>query len=206
MICLSLYLSFAENTWNKTQPLTPSELDHFISLCDSAQYLNGGTIQWSLESRVPFGTFPSIRLPDSQQTPSPTTLPRTLVYGTPLKDEEAFLFQHYVNHVTSLMMPYEDQRNPWKLSYPAAALFYLSSNNKSLYKALLAQSAYNLACLDCGRDRMLNLAAGYYASSMRDLRVGMLDQYKDYGTLIATVMALVNVEVRLLSSLLAIIN
>jgi len=93
------------------------------------------------------------------------------------------------------MMPYEDQRNPWKSSYPAAALHYLSQNHNSLYKALLAQAAFNLAYLNCGKDRMLRLASSYYASAMRDLRVGILDQYKDYGTLIASIMTLVMVEV-----------
>jgi hypothetical protein len=128
-------------------------------------------------------------------TPSPSTLPRSLLYGTPLKDEEAFLFQHYVNHVAFLMMPYEDLRNPWKSSYPAVALYYMSQNHHSLYKALLAQAAYNLAYLDCGKERMLNLAANYYTSAISDLRQGLLDQQKDYGTFVASVMTLVMVEV-----------
>lgn len=156
--------------------------------------MKGSTIEWSPESRIPFGTFP-IRKLQAVQNPSPQTFPRSLLHGTPLKDEEAFLFQHYVHHVAFLMMPYEDQRNPWKSTYPAVALYYVSQNHKSLYKALLAQAAYNLAYLDCGRDRMLSLAATYYSSAMRDLRHGLLDQDKDYGNFVASIMTLVMVEV-----------
>lgn len=186
---------FIESTWQGTNPLNQSDLDHFVSLCDAAQFVRHHTIEWTPESRIPFGAFPSTQQQSLTSIPSPTTFPRSLLHGTPLKDEEAFLFQHYVNHVAFMMMPYEDLRNPWKSSYPAVALHYTSQSNQSLFKALLAQAAYNLAYLDCGRERMLNLAARYYASALGELRNGLLDQHKDYGALMASIMTLVMVEV-----------
>lgn len=169
------------------------ELDYFLTLCDAAHYVKDFTVEWSPESRVPFGAFPTknYRL---GITPTPTTLTRTLIYGTPLQDEEAFLFQHYVNHVAYIMMPYEDSRNPWRTSYPAVALYYMSQNQRSLCMALLAQAAFNLVYLGCGRPRMLDLATRYYTSAMGELRASLLEQQKDYGAFVASIMTLLFVE------------
>jgi hypothetical protein len=94
-----------------------------------------------------------------QSVPPPSKLSRSLIYGFPLKDEEAFLFQHYVKHVALLMIPFIDNRNPWRSSYPAVALYHMPRNQKSLHQALRAQAAFNLAHLYCGRERLASLAA-----------------------------------------------
>lgn len=127
--------------------------------------------------------------------PAPCKLSRSLIYGTPLKDDEAFVFQHYVNHVAYIMMPYEDSRNPWQSSYPAVALYHMSKHQRSLCMALLAQAAFNLAHLGCQHQRMLELAIKYYASAMEELRFSLMEQQKDYGTFIACIMTLMFVEV-----------
>jgi Fungal specific transcription factor domain len=170
------------------------KLDYFISICDAAQHVKDFTIEWSPESKIPFGAFPT-----RQQKVPLSLFPLTGPLGcdTPLKDDEALLFQHYVNHVAFMMMPYVDNRNPWRSSYPAVALYYMSRNQKSLYQALLAQAAFNLAHLDCGRERMLNLAAKYYTSAMEELRNNIIEQQQDYGTFIASILTLMFVEVTL---------
>jgi len=185
-------LTVEESTWDKTSVLDPEALDYYVSLCDAAPYVKDFTVEWC-QLRIPFGAFPS-KENCLQCVPSPR-LPRSLIYGAPLDDEEAFLFQHYVNHVAFIMMPYEDKRNPWRSSYPAVALYYMSHHQKFLYSALLAQAAFNLAHLGQNRERMLELATKFYTSAMKDLRNGLMTNHKDYGSFIAAIMTLMFVEV-----------
>lgn len=180
-----------ESTWGQAQIMDSDELDYYISLCDAAQYVKNFTVEWTPESRVPFGAF-SIGM---QSVPPPSKLSRSLIYGFPLNDEEAFLFQHYRNHVAELMMPYVDNRNPWKSSYPAVASYHMSRNQKSLYQALIAQAAFNLVHLDCGRERMVKVATKNYTLAMQELRNNFLEQQQDYATFIASVLTLMFVEI-----------
>jgi hypothetical protein len=59
-------------------------------------------------------------------------MPRSSIHGQPLKDEEAFLFRHYVVHVSGIMMPCDDQRNPWRSHYLAVAIHNASAEESSL--------------------------------------------------------------------------
>jgi Fungal specific transcription factor domain len=87
-------------TWANVPILGSNKVDHLVSLCDSAEHVRSSSVQWATEANIPFGVFPSHPVPYS------------LDYGAPLKDEEAFLFKDYVDHVALIMMPYDDQRNP----------------------------------------------------------------------------------------------
>lgn len=100
----------SEYIWDEASVLSSGELDYFVSMCDASQYVMDFTVKRSPASRVPFGAFPSnnCTLPF---TPPPSTLTWILIYGTRLKDDDAFSFQHYVNHVAYIMMPYEDSES-----------------------------------------------------------------------------------------------
>jgi hypothetical protein len=115
-----------------------------------------------------------------------------------LKDEEAFLFKHYVDHVALIMMPYDDQRNPWKSSYPAEALYSNSQEQKALFYAMIAQSALNLAHLGCSRENLMLQAARYYALAIKELRTCMEGAPGEYASFIAAISTLMFVEVSIL--------
>jgi hypothetical protein len=163
--------------------LDPDQIDHYVSLCDSAEHVRDPNVQWVLQSNIPFGVF------------SPYSIPRGQGWGDLLRDEEAFLFKHYVSHVAQLMMPYDDCRNPWMSSYPAEALSSSSKMQKVLFHAMLAQSALNLAHLGCSRENLLLQAGNYYAIALNELRGCMEDTPTDYAGFIAAISTLMFVEV-----------
>ncbi|RDW58860.1 hypothetical protein BP6252_13336 [Coleophoma cylindrospora] len=178
-------------TWVRAPILSPSQQDYYISLCDTADLISGLSIEWSEESKIPFGVFPTFQ----NVANGCSSVPRSLGTDLPLKDKEAFLFRHYVSHVASMMMPYEDDRNPWYLHYPKAALQESAQQHKALYKAMLAQAAVNLAHLGSSRENNLLIATSYYVSAIQDLRSCINDQQQDYGTFLAAILTLMFVEV-----------
>ncbi len=112
------------------------------------------------------------------------------------ESEDSYLFHHYVNRVSFIMMPFEDRRNPWKSHYPAVALQYVSNEQMALYKAILAQSAFNLAHLGGAKEKVFALAIRYYTSAIEDLRENIAEKQGDYGGFRAAGMTLMMVEVR----------
>ncbi len=93
------------------------------------------------------------------------------------------------------MMPFEDHRNPWQSHYPTAALQNGSIEQKSLYKAMLAHAAFNLAHMVDGKEKMFGLATRYYTSAIEGLRHQVAEKQQDYGRFLAAVMTLMFVEV-----------
>lgn len=174
-------------TWNNVAVLDSNKLDHLISLCDSAEHVRGSSIQWTLESNIPFGVFPSQGIPSG------------LDYGEPLNGEEGFLFKHYIDHVALIMMPYDDQRNPWKSFYPTEARFPNSQPQKALLHAMLAQAALNLAHLGCSRENLMLQAGRHYALALEELRSSMHCSSIEYAIFIAVISTLMFVEVSVLS-------
>lgn len=171
-----------ELTWADVPALASDEVDYFISLCEVVEITGNTCLEWAADAHIPFGVFHS-------------KIPTSLICGTPLKDHEAFLFKHYVDHVAALMMPYEDARNPWKSSYPAVALHSVSRVQIGLYRAMLAQAAVNLAHLGCNREMSLLLGAKYYSSAIAALRDSIDSRDGDYASLLAAIMTLMFVEV-----------
>jgi hypothetical protein len=169
-------------TWAHVPTLESDQIDHLVSLCDSVKHTRIPSVQWADESNIPFNVFPS------------HPLPQQLAFGKPLKNEEAFLFQHYVDHVALIMMPYDDQRNPWRSSYPALALHSNSHAQKALFHAMIAQSALNLANLGCSRDNLIFQAARYYALAINELRTCMRESPGEYASFIAAISTLMFVE------------
>ncbi|RDW57679.1 hypothetical protein BP5796_12480 [Coleophoma crateriformis] len=157
-------------TWAHVPILDSNQINHLVSLCDSAEHVRSSSVQLAVESNVPFGVFPSYPVPHS------------LNYGAPLKDEEAFLFKHYVDHVALIMMPYDDQRNPWKSSYPAEALHSKSQEQRALLHAMIAQN-------------LLMQAAKYYTLAIEELRSCMEGSPAEYASFIAAISTLMFVEI-----------
>jgi hypothetical protein len=108
---------------------------------------------------------------------------------------EQLLFNHYINHVAIIMMPFEHTRNPWKSSYPAVALCDSTTDQNALYSALLAHSAFNLAQLGVDKDQMQTLATKYYILAIRQLRASIEHDKRQYAYTMAVIMTLMMAEV-----------
>lgn len=110
--------------------------------------------------------------------------------------DERFLFNHYVNHVATIMMPYEHPRNPWKSHYPAVALELMSLRQSSLYYALVANASFNVAGL-LGKDRSyMQLGWKYYGMAIQSLMGVLGKDDLDFSATMASIMTLMFAEVR----------
>lgn len=76
------------------------------------------------------------------------TLPLNRNMVTVLLDRSSYLLDHYTNFIALRMMPFKDIRNPWQSLYPLIASSGVTEAHRSLFHALIAQAAGNLACLD----------------------------------------------------------
>ena len=105
-------------------------------------------------------------------------------------DSASYLLHHYTTHVAPNMMPFHDTRNPWQTSYPLLACCGDSAGHKSLYHAILAQAAGNLAYL--GIDIETNKASNmeHYAKSIEDLRASLSSEQKDFSIALASMLTL----------------
>lgn len=186
----------ADDTW-KNIPIFDSDLvDCLISESDPeipadlARVINTA---FETPSFNPFGMF---RLNHSAAT-SPLNAIQLVPPGIDfMNSEEKFLFNHYVNYVAVVMMPFDHPKNPWKSSYPARALFCSSATQKSLFSALLAQTAFNLAHLSPMKSHYMVMASKYYSLAMAQL-MGMLNaEEKLNADVLATIMTLMMAEVR----------
>jgi hypothetical protein len=197
-------LTATESTWRGEPPFSSDELDHLISLSSAAEYVKTTGVQWDPETNIPFNAFPAKENRASlAQDDFVSQVPRSLSYGRRLKDGEAFLFQHYTQHVAIMMMPYEDRRNPWATSYSQAAFHYDTEEQRALYNGLLAQAATNLAHLDCSREKMQLEAEKRYTQAMQLLRNGIDNQSGDYASYLAAAMTLMMFEASSSSQLAA---
>jgi hypothetical protein len=120
---------------------------------------------------------------------------RPLVAFPDLPYAERSLFHHYVNHVAALMMPYEHPRNPWKFDYPATALYQVSSNQKALYNAMLAQAAFNLSHLGSKGSEMFSVGSQHYNHALQQLIPQISYEKNDFSAMIASMMTLMFAEV-----------
>jgi hypothetical protein len=95
------------------------------------------------------------------------------------------------------MIPIDDGRNPWKSTYPSIAVQDVSSSSsRSLYHAILAQSAFNLANLK-GRHRGANERSHgmrYCGLALRELRESLATPTEDYSSVLAALLTVTIVE------------
>ncbi|KAL8792260.1 MAG: hypothetical protein Q9195_005139 [Heterodermia aff. obscurata] len=129
--------------------------------------------------------------PDIDRAMRLTPTPRLLAEPD---DSASSLLHHYTTHVAPNMMPFHDTRNPWQSSYPLLARCGDSPGHKSLYHAILAQAAGNLAYL--GVDIEINEALNMeqYATSIEELRTSLSNENKDFSIALASMLTLVMSE------------
>jgi hypothetical protein len=110
---------------------------------------------------------------------------------------ENWLFYHYTTYVSLIMIPVDDGRNPWKSTYPSMALQDMSmSSSRSLYHAILAQAALNIANLkgsDRGAEEKLQ-GLRYFGMALRELQHSLESPKQDYSTLLAALLTITFVQ------------
>jgi len=190
-------LTLLDQTWRDKPVLSSDHVDSLILQCDAAESEDSAFVDWGPNSHNPFSIFSSRPL-DKQLSSRrrESVIAQGLIYVCSENADERYLFHHYVNRVSFIMMPFEDRRNPWKSHYPAVALQYVSNEQMALYKAILAQSAFNLAHLGGAKEKVFALAIRYYTSAIEDLRENIAEKQGDYGGFRAAGMTLMMVEVR----------
>jgi len=188
-----------ESVWKSLPVLQSEVVDYLISTCDGE---NNHDISYAGLTQVtsikpthnPFRSFRFGKAP-SEASISRSPPPPGSIDCISSNIYEKLLFNHYINHVAFIMMPFEHMRNPWKSSYPAAALCDAATDRNALYSALLAHSAFNLAQLDVEKDQMQVLATRYYLLAVQQLRAGMGCSKGKYAYTVAIIMTLMMAEV-----------
>lgn len=113
---------------------------------------------------------------------------------------ENMLFHHYVHRVAWLMIPIDGDRNPWKSTYPSIALQDSSAATRSLYHAILAQSAFNLSNLHASdtnySQESREHGLRHYGLALRELRESLERPAQNYNASVGAVITLAVIEVR----------
>lgn len=190
-----------ESVWESLPVLHSEVVDYLISRCDDENENNDSISSSSLmrttSIQATHNPFRSFRF---EKSISRAEIPRSLsspgsIHCISNDIYEKILFNHYINHVAIIMMPFEHTRNPWKSSYPAVALCDAATDQNALYSALLAHSAFNLAQLGVDKDQMQSLATKYYILAIRRLRAGIEHDKGQYAYTVAVIMTLMMAEV-----------
>ncbi|KAK7408457.1 hypothetical protein QQX98_009384 [Neonectria punicea] len=201
-----------ESTWKGIEPLPSDVVDLLIAQCDESSGVTQpmprpySISSWKVVSYNPFLVFTGSRLklpqPDQEQDVSSSALhsiPSTMTNFPDLTWDEVFLFHHYVTHVAIIMMPYEHPRNPWRSQYPATALQLVSSGQKSLYSAMLAHAAFNVAHLRGIDLEMLEIGSTHYGHAIQELLSTIAKKNVDFSGTMASMMTLMFAEEQLYS-------
>ncbi|KAI1614771.1 fungal-specific transcription factor domain-containing protein [Exophiala viscosa] len=185
-------------TWAGVPVLNSDLVDFLIEKCDqeASDSISGSLSTSSIAStHNPFSALRFDRTTPQDVSPVPLTLPLVPSLNSySLAPEENHLFQHYVNHVAVIMMPFEHSRNPWTSSYPAAALHYSSTEQRALYDAILSHSGFHLAQLSNDRDRWAILATKHYNKAIQMLMKSISQERMQYGPTVAAIMTLLMAE------------
>jgi hypothetical protein len=106
--------------------------------------------------------------------------------------EESRLLHHYLATTSTSMVPIDDIGNPWRLVYPSIAFQTTSSNSaRSLYHAMLAQSAYHLSNLRDVESACYEkkLATRHYGAALSELRKSLASPRDGYCSTLAALLA-----------------
>lgn len=125
------------------------------------------------------------------------TLEPTLSLYPDWTTDEKFLFHHYVNHVSVIMLPYNHPRNTWKIHYPAAAIELASVGQNHLYNSMVAHAAFNVARL--GGDFLggiTSLGVKHYGKAIQALIRAIGSEDVDFPSTMASIISLMFAEVR----------
>ncbi|KAH8734522.1 fungal-specific transcription factor domain-containing protein [Ilyonectria robusta] len=195
------------STWKGVEVLPSDVVDLLISQYDEDIGVGQQTTQpYSVSSlksvsHNPFLVFAGIP-PRSRQNPEGASasqlsksIPQAMDSFPDSTWDEVFLFHHYVTHVAIIMMPYEHSRNPWKSQYPVAALELASSGQKSLYSAMLAHAAFNVAHLRGIDKEMVRLGSKHYGEAIQEMLQTISGEELDFPATMVSMMALMFAEI-----------
>ncbi|KAI0397184.1 fungal-specific transcription factor domain-containing protein [Xylariaceae sp. FL0594] len=182
-----------DQTWAGYEAPPFDLVGSLISLCDGVGNAELQLRNGRLGCHNPFSAF---SLTPTPLPPVSEQVPKALCEFPDLAQSEKSLFHHYANHVAIIMMPYDHPRNPWKLYYPAVALSRASSDRNTLYHAVLAQAAFNLASLkgDDGR-AMMALGFEHYGLALKQLIGEVHSSERDFDLAISSIMTMMFAEV-----------
>ena len=183
-------------TWSLSPSYGSEDIDALIVQCDIPESEQPAQLSSMSKTAGPFTVFPIMAKseqlhPDIDRAMRLTPTPRLLAEP---HDSAWYLLHHYTTHVAPSMMPFRDTRNPWQSSYPLLARCGDSAGHKSLYHAILAQAAGNLAHL--GVDIETNKASNmeHYAKSIEELRASLSSEDKDFSIALASMLTLIMSE------------
>jgi hypothetical protein len=186
-----------EATWEGWPIYGDQQLDHFMDRHES------GSCTCHTSASLP-NPFSVIRPGGASEALYLSTLPRPrcALDLSPLSEasaEERILFHHYIDRVAFLMISVDGAENPWKSTYPFIALHKTSSANRSLYHALLAQSAFHLSNLQLPKSsisrRNRQKGLEHYVKSLMQLQESLQSATTDFDASIAALMTLTMIEV-----------
>lgn len=130
------------------------------------------------------------RLDQDPSLPVARSLSVPWISGGSRLDNE--LFYHYISHLAGMMTPIDDERNPWKSTYPSMAVREVTSNSTvSLRHAILSQSAFQLASIkttDSGK--YLTAAARYFGIAVHKLRNSLETPSKNFSSTLAAMLSI----------------
>lgn len=112
------------------------------------------------------------------------------VPGGSRQDNE--LFHHYISHLAGMMTPIDDERNPWKSTYPSLAVCEVtSSSTRSLRHAILSQSAYQLASVKTTESgKYLTAAAKHFGLAVNNLRNSLENPLENFSSTLAAILSI----------------
>jgi hypothetical protein len=104
--------------------------------------------------------------------------------------EENDLFHHYISVLAPVMTPIDDESNPWNSTYPRLAIqLDASSATRSLFHAILAQSAFHRANLSqASAPKFLRVGTNNYVLALRHLRLSLNGLSKNFTTTLAAML------------------
>ena len=183
-------------TWSLSPSYGSEDIDSLILQCDIPESEQPAQLSNMSKTAGPFTVFPIMAKsrelhPDIDRAMRLTPTPRLLAEPD---DSASYLLHHYTTHVAPNMMPFHDTRNPWQSSYPLLARCGDSAAHKSLYHAILAQAAGNLAHLgvDVETNKALNME--HYAKAIEELRASLSSEHQDFSIALASMLSLVMSE------------
>ena len=181
-------------TWEGYRIYTSGDVDRMIDDLSkqASKYLNGEDINFKdcpfsvLDFRFPLRELTSYSVSPLMFQPSSSQLDHT----------SQLLFHHYVTIVAPLMMPLNDDRNPWKTFYPMSAISQESKLHSAIRFAILSQAAAHMLHLGCDEAEMKTLTIRYHSAGLSHLRRAITDvDAVDFELLLASILSLIMAEV-----------
>lgn len=181
-------------TWEGYRIYTTEDVDRMINVLanHTSNCFKGGDFKLR---DSPFSLL-DFRFPRRALTCYPVSPLMSQPSSNQLDPSSQRLFHHYVTVVAPLMMPLDDDRNPWKTYYPMSAISQESKLHSAIRFAILSQAAAHLLHLGCDEAEMKTLTIRYHSAGLRHLRRALSDvDVVDFELLLASILSLIMAEV-----------